>query len=90
MPANRKPRRSHKQWKQLIEQYHAGTEGTVQFCTRHNLGSTTFKKWRRHYSGITHPASGLIELTPPEQPPANPWDIELSLGKAIILRIRSH
>ena len=90
MTTSRKPRRTHEQWKSLIEQYHESSEEAEQFCDRHNVGHKTFCKWRQYFSRSKHRSPDLIELTAPVQPQSESWDIELTLGKDILLRLRSH
>ena len=65
-------RRQSSEWAQLIAQYHASGEQEHEFCQRHGLVVSTFRKWKYRYSPrstLPIPAptlgpSNFIELTP--------------------------
>ncbi len=65
-------RRQSTEWAQLIAQYHASGEEEREFCQRHGLVVSTFRKWKYRYSPrstISSPTStstpsNFIELTP--------------------------
>jgi hypothetical protein len=85
----RRARRSGGEWKKLIDAFDRSELSVPAFCDQHQLGYSTFRKWRRHLSKPlgAMPETPLIELTRlPSPSPA--WDVELELGSGVVLRVR--
>lgn len=98
----RRRRRSLEQWRRLIEEHAASDQTVTAFCAAHDLGKSTFQRWRNRLTSDTKPAvasepptQGLFTPLLAEQTasPADAiaehgWDIELDLGGGICLRLR--
>ena len=92
LPRRRRIRRSQKQWCELLDRFNRGDQTQEQFCTEHNLGLSTFGRWRKRLRQPSPMASSnalFVELeqnTPP--PSTQSWDVELQLGGGMCLRLR--
>jgi len=91
------PRRSPEQWSRLIEQQQSGTQSAKAFCQTHGIAYATFLYHKRklgqslvdrgNLEGGSPGEDGFIELG--NLPVSDrPWDVELSLGGGLVLRIR--
>jgi len=84
----RRARRSSDEWKKLMEAFGQSDLTAPAFCDQHELGYSTFTKWRRNLSKPPEAIgeSPLIELTSlPSR--SRHWDVELELGSGVVLRI---
>ena len=85
-------RRSAEQWQDIMEAYEASGLTQESFCARESLAPSTFYTWRQRLRSVK-PAKRkepqFVELAAslPKQE-SNDWDIELSLGDNIVLRLR--
>lgn len=91
-------RRSESQWRELIGEWRQSGQSQAAFCASRGVALSSLGNWLRKLKGEAVPgpgpqrreAAGFIELTAPtvaqETPPA--WDVELSLGDGIRLRLR--
>ncbi len=89
---DRRPRQSREQWKQIIDEYHSQQQDAHAFCHAHDLGYTTFCKWKRFFSHPldTPPArTDFVALSPAVAATTENWDVELTLGQGIQLRLRT-
>lgn len=85
----RSRRRSPEEWAQLMIAYEESGLGQRQFCQDHGLGYSTFGKWKKRLSASTHfPETDLIEITSTVTEPPSPWEVELTLGSGMVLRVR--
>ncbi len=57
MAIDRRPRQTHAQWKRIIDQYNDGQQEARAFCKTHDLGYSTFYKWKRTFSRPTEALS---------------------------------
>jgi len=87
-------------WQEHINNWQQSQLSQKQYCERNNLGLSTFQKWKKKL----HPSLATTKpkqksLPEPEsfieipaqsfEPQSDPhWDIELSLGNDITLRLR--
>ena len=90
-PTSPIPRRSHADWKQLMEQYEAGGLKQRAFCEQHGLAYSTFCYWRkrlRQSARIENNSEHLFEL--PMLPIGDhpDWRVELDLGQGVVLRLK--
>lgn len=96
-------RRGAEEWRQIFTDWAASGQTQADFCRDHDIGYSTFQKWKR-----TLDADGRSSATPESSKPNAPlfaevawpadeptsggaeqhWDIELQLGPGICLRIR--
>ena len=89
-------RRTRAQWSTLIAQYRGGAMTQKAFCSTHGLAISSFSKALR----VARETSTDVERSPTFVPllpdsarqhvePSSAWDVELTLGAGIVLRIRS-
>ena len=61
----RRARRTRGQWSQLVREQAASSVSQQAFCRQHDLGLSTFIKWKRQFNGVS-PSSvkpvGFVEL----------------------------
>lgn len=88
-------RLSTDQWQDIMSAYDQSGLTQEAYCARESLAPSTFYAWRHRLSGtkrikrpVPVPEPGFIELTPPQPQISTDWDIELSLGENIVLRLR--
>lgn len=100
----RRVRRSPQEWRELFEDYARSGESRRGFCARNDIARSTFDWWQRRvraqgrgvepalsddpdgralFVELTHPAAARVEQAP------RPWDVELTLGAGIVLRLRT-
>jgi len=93
--SKRRIHRGQEEWRDIIARFERSGQTRDQFCAEHNLGISTFSRWRqrlRRARPAPLPDNGealFIELEPP--PSANlsqAWDVELELGAGVVLRLR--
>ena len=91
----RRIRRSQEQWSELLDRFERSGQTQEQFCTGHDLGLSTFSRWRkrlRQKKAIPPKRSAdalFVELAQDTlAPPVQSWDVELQLGAGIVLRLR--
>ena len=82
-------------WKNHINQWQQSGLSQLAYCQEHNLVINTFGNWKRKLNPASDSkpsADSFVELSIPplemENSMSNAWDIELSLGADIILRLR--
>ena len=93
----RQTRRSAEQWAVLLTEQAESGLSQGDFCAARGLTLSSFANAKRRLAnaaGVDGTAEGndFVALTiDPEHPPPSPvrWDIELSLGAQVVLRIRS-
>ncbi len=82
-------------WQEKIYHWKSSSLTQAQFCHQHGLAMSTFHKWQKKLKTDEIPKRQLPQpfielpvdsLSHPE--PEQQWDIELSLGKGITLRMR--
>lgn len=76
------------EWRRLILEQERGEETQREFCASRGLAPRTFQYWRRKLRSV--PGSGspaFVELTE-GVPFGGSWDVELSLGDGVVLRVR--
>jgi len=86
--------RSVEQWQDIMSAYDSSGLTQELFCVQESIALSTFYTWRKRLS-TAKPAKVkskkplFVELTPslPKQKICH-WDIELSLGDSIVLRLR--
>jgi len=94
--AARRNRRSADQWRELLDRFNRSGQTQEQFCTAHDLGRSTFSRWRKRLrqqrvKPPKHSSDALfVELAQdaPVSPLSPPWDVELQLSAGMVLRLR--
>ena len=90
-------RRSAEQWRTLMQQFSTSGLTRDRFCKDQGIALSTFDYWRRKLKQQDVPGHQVdtpmfVELSSaPASAPASdspPWDVELQLGDAVILRLR--
>ena len=84
---SRRIRRSRHEWQQLINEQ-AGSDMTqTVFCQVRSLSLASFRNWKRRLAAEA-PAGPWVELGTLSEAGGSDWDIELTLGDGICLRLR--
>ncbi len=83
-------RRSGSQWKRLITEQSESGLSQRAFCDSRGLAYSSFCNWRRRlgaHSSEPDSGGGFIEV---EVGPGHDeqWDVELTLGEGVVLRVR--
>ncbi len=92
------------QWEKLISEYEAGRLNQKAFCHKHQISVSSLHKWRKLTSpqseSHTIELAPFVEITPPSATPNQPepviataqhhsdWQVELDLGRGVVLRLR--
>lgn len=87
----RRGRRTRSQWSQLIREQASSGLSQQAFCARHNLGLSTFGKWKRKLDGIEAlplSAPAFVELPLNTQALEAGYEIEFDLGEGMRFRFR--
>jgi hypothetical protein len=90
IPPVRRNRRNADQWCELLDRFEQSGQTQEQFCTIHDLGLSTFSRWRkrlRRQLPVCSSDALFVELSQ-EAPASRPWDVELQLGTGVHLRLR--
>ncbi len=92
--SGRATRRTRRQWSALIEQYAEGAQTQTAFCASRGLPISSFTsalRRARESGDDVAPANAFVpvHVDGVSQPtPSSAWDVELTLGAGIVLRIR--
>jgi putative transposase len=92
--------RSKAQWQSLLQQFEEGDLSQKAFCKQHSITPSSFYLWRKRLSAesVMDTPSDFINLSDAlDADNSNPepsladvrWQVELTLGKATVLRIRT-
>ena len=93
----RHARRSLMQWREVMARYERGAESQTAFCVREGVALSTFQYWRARLNKQAAPAASAA-TTPHQALPfvelltganGGAFDIELDLGRGVVLRMRS-
>ena len=90
-------RRTPAQWQQLVEQWQDSGLSATRFCKIHEIGYASFCNWRKRLTEtvpLISPAASsapafidLSALQSPDSTPDTSWNIVLSLGNGVELRL---
>ena len=92
--SGRAPRRTQAQWSALLEQYGESAQTQTAFCAARGLAISSFTSaLRRARAGGVDgaPANAFVPVavdSVAHLTPSSAWDVELTLGAGIVLRIR--
>ena len=82
-------RRSREQWQQLIDEQAKSDQTQVAFCQAHGIAPSSLQYWKRKRARIEpDTAPEWVELPVDLAGSTTAWDIELSLGEGLVLRLR--
>ena len=81
--------RNEADWRALMADFDRWEGSQVSFCKARGVPLKTFQVWRRKF-GLTAAAArgkpgGFVEIAAASGPG---WDVELSLGDGVVLRLR--
>ncbi len=92
------------QWEKLISEYEAGLLNQKAFCHKHQISVSSLHKWRKltrcQPEGRTIELTPFVEITQPSATPGQPdseitaapphsdWQVELDLGRGVVLCLR--
>ena len=81
--------RSEAEWRRLMSDFEVWDGSQASFCEARGVSLKTFQNWRRRLGLITRSGGGtpdgFVELAVSSAPG---WDVELSLGDGVVLRVR--
>ena len=81
--------RSESHWRALMADFERWDGTQASFCEARGVSRKTLQGWRRRL-GLTAPsaarAGGFVEIAAASADPG--WDVELSLGAGVTLRLR--
>jgi hypothetical protein len=84
-------RRQCAQWQRLVEEQARSGLTQQAFCARRRIAYATFCTWKRRLRDEAHLAdvqpSGFVEVELEDAPMAD-WDVELTLGEGVVLKVR--
>ena len=84
--------RSRSEWQELVAAYERRSVSRRAFCLEAGISPTTFDYWRKKLRGGSKPATpaGFVELGPVRvagEPALPGWEVELTLGDGMVLRL---
>jgi len=83
-------RRTAAQWQALFSDQSRSGLSIKAFCTARGIGYSTFSNWKSRLTNAppsADQAMHFVELSPPDNSTDQGWDVELTLGPDIVLRI---
>ena len=83
----RRSRGSRDEWQQLINEQAGGDMTQTAFCQARSLSLASFQNWKRRLAAEAS-AEPWVELGTLSEAGGSGWDIELTLGDGICLRLR--
>jgi hypothetical protein len=92
-------RRTREQWQALVDEQHESELSGAAFCREHAIGYMSFCKWRKRLAKAqageedTPSPPGFVDVSSlmnSAKGPAPGWDIVLSLGDGVELRLSRH
>ena len=89
-PTIKKIHRSEQQWRTIFAEQAQSGESTQRFCQRRGVGYSTFAQWKSRLSKKdlpANPVNDFVELSAPRTHRDTHWDVELTLGEGIVLRV---
>ena len=90
--------RSRRQWQSLLDDFHRSGLTKVAFCKQHGVATSSLNRWQRmlesqtessDFINVTEPLSHAPTIPAPSREGDNGWQVELELGKDIVLKIRT-
>lgn len=92
--AHKRQRLTQQQWHALVREHAHSGMSRESFCRSRNINKHTFSYWQQKLKqnaepAPVRPAAHFIEVKqPPNAPRSEAWDVELTLGHGITLRLR--
>ena len=90
----RRQRRTRAQWQEIIRRGEVSGQSVETFCAAESVSPASYYLWRKRLAAqevdgtesATTPAR-FVELGPVTATPRG-WDVELELGREVVLRLR--
>ncbi len=85
----RSPRRSPRQWRNVVNEFEQSDLTIKGFCQKENLAPATFNKWRSRFRDKPS-QPGFVELQPSTSPlsTSETWSLQIDLPGGGHLRIQ--
>ena len=92
-----KRRRTRAEWQALLSEYDSSGLSQAAFCKNHRIATASLHNWRKKLAAqdgstdfidITTQLSTTQTLVPSEPESTAPWQVELELGRGLVLRLR--
>lgn len=87
----RRVRRTVDEWRALVEEHRASGESAAAFCARRGIVLSSFHRARGRLAGgapVTAPkAVGFLPVSDTPHGSAG-WELELSVGERVVIRLR--
>ncbi len=80
-------RRSRADWEQLLAAYERRTVTRWAFCAEAGVSPSTLDYWRRKLRDEGLATAGFIELAGSGEAGRSGWEVELTLGDGVVLRL---
>ena len=81
--------RTEAEWRALMAEFARWEGSQASFCEARGVSLTSFQNWRRKLGLVTRRGAGTPHGSVEVAPSCDPvWDVELSLGDGVILRLR--
>jgi len=84
-PRKKQVRRTEAQWHDLLDTFERSDLSVKQFCAEQELTVSSFHLWRNKRRAVAK--EQFVPLVAPTAAPSG-WEIELSLGDGLTLRLR--
>ncbi len=92
MARTQRTRRSRAQWLTIIKEFRASGLASHAYCEQMGLPFTTFTKWQARLNTTSTDVARFVALNCESEPIGEEdklgWDLDLSLGDGITLRLR--
>lgn len=101
-PTKKRTFRSRSQWQAIVNDFHRSGFTQIAFCQQHGIPVSSLSRWQRIFAQQTEVVAArgdFVDVTEPLAlvPPASvrcdadntDWQVELALGKGIVLRLRT-
>ncbi len=80
------------QWQALVDQWRGSGQSATRFCDVHGIGYASFCNWRKRFADeqelpVEQEASFIDISAPPSPGEGRTWNIVLSLGSGVELRL---
>jgi hypothetical protein len=85
---NKRPRRKRQEWQSLVDAFTANPTDMKSFCEAQSIRPDRLRFWLRRLKTPTFVE--LPKIVDPATTERDTWDVELTLGQDVTLRLRSH
>lgn len=89
--AARRVRRTVDEWRALVEEHRASNESAGEFCVRRGIVLSSFNRARSRLAGataVTTPKAVNFLSVSDTPHDSTGWELELSVGDRVVIRLR--